>query len=425
MTRRVTIIGAGVTGLSSALALFEAGCEVRIIDPEPPGSGTSAANGGQLSWAFVAPLAEPGVLPKLPGWLAHADSPIRWIPRLDPALPAWGLAFLLACARHRAHDTTAALLELAALGKPQLDDWRTRLALDFDWRANGKLVVYRDAKALQGARKQVAFQRELGVVQEVLDRDALLAREPGLGPHRDSLAGAVWTPDEEVGDCAKFCRAVASHLENQGVSIEKRRIARLESHNGELTAWHYSDGERQPRAADEMLIVAAGLASRALLAPLGVRLPLYPLKGYSLTVDLDANERPFTTSVTDAERKIVYAGMGSESNSRLRIAGIADLDGWQATPRASRVALLKRQASEFLPDLAPRIQTADAWTGLRPATPNGRPRLGPTGIVGLWVNAGQGALGWTLAPGSALAIARALVKRDTQALSGFRLSATG
>nr|WP_297458304.1 FAD-dependent oxidoreductase [uncultured Halomonas sp.] len=429
MTRRVTIIGAGVTGLTSALALFEAGCEVRIIDPEPPGSGTSAANGGQLSWAFVAPLAEPGVLPKLPGWLAHADSPIRWIPRLDPALPAWGLAFLLACARHRAHDTTAALLELAALGKPQLDDWRTRLALDFDWRANGKLVVYRDAKALQGAKKQAAFQRELGVVQEVLDRDALLEREPGLEPHRDSLAGAVWTPDEEVGDCAKFCRGVASHLESQGVSIDKRRIARLEGDASQLTAWHFADGERQPRAANELLIVAAGLASRALLAPLGVRLPLYPLKGYSLTVNLDANERPFETSVTDAERKIVYAGMKGAtqdgSNNRLRIAGIADLDGWQANPRASRVALLKRQASEFLPELAPRIQAAEAWTGLRPATPNGRPRLGPTGIVGLWVNAGQGALGWTLAPGSALAIARALTRRDTQALDKFRLSATG
>lgn len=427
--RRVTIIGAGVTGLTSALALLEAGCRVRIIDPEPPGSGTSAANGGQLSWAFVAPLAEPGVLPKLPGWLTRADSPIRWVPSLDPALPAWGLAFLLACARHRAQDTTAALLELAALGKPQLDDWRTRLDLDFDWCANGKLVVYRDAKALHGAEKQVALQRELGVEQDVLDRNTLLEREPGLERHRDALAGAVWTPGEEVGDCAKFCHAVANHLESQGVNIERRRVTRLESDAGQLTAWHFSDGERQPRAANEMLIVAAGLASRALLAPLGVRLPLYPLKGYSLTVDLDADERLFNTSVTDAERKIVYARMEGategSANSRLRIAGIADLDGWQAQPRASRVELLKRQASEFLPDQVSRIQAANAWTGLRPATPDGRPRLGPTGIVGLWVNAGQGALGWTLAPGSALAIARALVKRDTQALAKFRLSDTG
>ncbi|HET8790957.1 MAG TPA: FAD-dependent oxidoreductase, partial [Modicisalibacter sp.] len=252
---------------------------------------------------------------------------------------------------------------------------------------------------------------------------------PGLARHRNALAGGVWTPGEEVGDCAKFCRGVASYLESQGVEIERRRITCLESHAGELSAWHFSDGERQPRAANEMLIVAAGLASRALLAPLGVRLPLYPLKGYSLTVDLDADERLFDTSVTDAVHKIVYARMGGAteggSNNRLRIAGIADLDGWQAQPRASRVELLKRQASEFLPDLASRIQAASAWTGLRPATPDGRPRLGPTGIVGLWVNAGQGALGWTLAPGSALAIARALTQRDAQALAKFRLSDTG
>lgn len=417
--KRVTVVGAGVTGLATALACFEAGHEVSVIDPAPPGSGTSAANGGQLSWAFVAPLAEPGVLPKLPGWLTHADSPIRWVPRLDPALPAWGLAFLRACTRRRVHDTTAALLELAAQGKPLLDDWRTRLALDFDWRANGKLVVYRDAGALDKAREQTAFQRELGVEQDILDRDALLEREPGLARQRDALAGAVWTPGEEVGDCAKFCRTVARHLEQQGVVIERRRVTRLERHADRLVAWHFADGERRSRAPDETLIVAAGLASRALLAPLGIRLPLYPLKGYSLTMDLDADERVFDASVTDAERKIVYARLGSGEDARLRIAGIADLDGWQARARASRVALLKRQASDFLPDQAERIAAADAWTGLRPATPDGRPRLGPSGIDGLWINAGQGALGWTLAPGSARALCRAF-EGDDAALAPFR-----
>lgn len=408
-TTAVTVIGAGVTGLCTALALHEAGLAVRVIDPEPPGSGTSAANGGQLSWAFVAPLAEPGVLSKLPGWLTHGDSPIRWVPRLDPALPAWGLAFLRACTQRRVHDTTAALLELAAQGKPLLDDWRTRLALDFDWRANGKQVVYRDAGALDKARRQAAFQRELGVEQEILDRGALLEREPGLERHRDALAGAVWTPGEEVGDCAKFCRAVASHLESQGVELIRRRIAGLEQCDGRLTAWHFTDGERYQRDPGETLFVAAGLASRTLLAPLGIRLPLYPLKGYSLTLALDAGERLFDASITDAERKIVYARLGEGASARLRIAGIADLDGWQARPRAARVDLLKRQASDFLPDQAQRIAAADAWTGLRPATPDGRPRLGPTAIDGLWLNTGHGALGWTLAPGSAARLAARLI----------------
>ncbi len=154
----------------------------------------------------------------------------------------------------------------------------------------------------------------------------------------------------------------------------------------------------------------------------GIRLPLYPLKGYSLTLPLGADDAAPQASVTDAAHKMVYARLGQGERQRLRIAGIADLDGWQARPRASRTELLKRRAREFLPSLAERIAAAEPWTGLRPTTPDGRPRLGPTGIEGLWVNAGQGALGWTLAPGSALAIRTALEGDDT-ALAPFRLHA--
>lgn len=415
----VTIIGAGVTGLTTALALHEAGYPVRVVDPAAPGSGTSAANGAQLSWAFVAPLAEPGVLPKLPGWLLKADSPIRWVPRPDPALPGWGLAFLRACTPRRAKATTAALLELAALGRPQLDDWRMRLELDFDWRANGKLLVYRDDEALADARRQVDFQRRLGVEQRLIERDALLEREPALAHLRDRLSGALWTPGEAVGDCRRFCEAVADHLADQGVAFVKRGVERLETRHGRLVAWHDALGERHGQAPGETLIVAAGLASRRLLAEVGIQIPLYPLKGYSLTLPLDADEAAPEASVTDGAHKMVYARLGQGERRRLRIAGIADLDGWQARPRASRTELLKRRACEFLPALADRIAAAEPWTGLRPATPDGRPRLGPTGIEGVWINAGQGALGWTLAPGSALAL-RAALDGDATAIAAFR-----
>jgi len=415
----VTVVGAGVTGLTTALALHEAGYPVRVVDPAAPGSGTSAANGAQLSWAFVAPLADPAVLPKLPGWLLKANSPIRWVPRPDPALPGWGLKFLRACTKRRARATTAALLELAALGRPQLDDWRTRLALDFDWRANGKLLLYRDAEALTKAGRQVDFQRRLGVEQRLIERDALLEREPTLNHLRDQLAGALWTPGEAAGDCRRFCEALAGHLADQGVTFVKRGIAHLETRHGRLIAWHDDQGERHAQAPSETLIVAAGLASRRLLAPAGIRLPLYPLKGYSLTLPLGADDAALEASVTDADHKMVYARLGQGERRRLRIAGIADLDGWQAQPRASRTDLLKRRACAFLPALAERIADAEPWTGLRPATPDGRPRLGPSGIDGLWVNAGQGALGWTLAPGSALALCAAL-DGDSTAIAPFR-----
>lgn len=416
MTQRITVVGAGIVGLTTALVLHEAGHEVRVVDPALPGSGTSAANGGQLSWAFVAPLAEPDVPTKLPGWLLRSDSPLRWIPSLDPALPAWGLAFLRACRRQQALATTRALLTLAERGRPLLDDWRQRLALDIDWRANGKLIVHRDAKTLYAAHRQVDFQRSQGVEQEILDRDALYARETVLARHGSALVGAVWTPGEEIGDCAACCRGIAEHLQERSVSFQRRRIERLETHAGRLVAWHFDDGEREARRPDEILLVAAGLSSRALLAPAGIHLPLYPLKGYSLTVDLAEDDPVFDASVTDASRKIVFARLGH----RLRIAGMADLDGWQPRPRASRVALLKRQAADFLPAMAERIHASDAWTGLRPATPDGKPRLGPTGVEGLWLNAGHGALGWTLSMGSAQAIRRAFEGDDT-ALVPFRL----
>ncbi|MEA3252011.1 MAG: D-amino acid dehydrogenase [Pseudomonadota bacterium] len=415
----VTVVGAGVTGLTTALALHEAGYPVRVVDPAAPGSGTSAANGAQLSWAFVAPLAEPGVLPKLPGWLLKADSPIRWVPRLDPALPGWGLQFLRACTPRRAKATTAALLELAALGRPQLDDWRMRLELDFDWRANGKLLLYRDAGALAKAGRQIDFQRRLGVEQRLIERDALLEREPALEHLRDQLAGALWTPGEAVGDCRRFCEAVAAHLADQGVAFVKRGVERLETRHGRLVAWHDDRSECHTHAPDETLIVAAGLASRRLLAEVGIQIPLYPLKGYSLTLPLDAGDAAPEASVTDGAHKMVYARLGQGEQRRLRIAGIADLDGWQAQPRASRIELLKRRAQDFLPALAGRIAAAEPWTGLRPATPDGRPRLGPTGVDGLWINAGQGALGWTLAPGSALAL-RAALDGDAIAIAAFR-----
>ncbi|WP_136067251.1 FAD-dependent oxidoreductase [Modicisalibacter radicis] len=415
----VTVVGAGVTGLTTALALHEAGYPVLIVDPAAPGSGTSAANGAQLSWAFVAPLADPAVLPKLPGWLLGSDSPIRWMPRPDPALPGWGLKFLRACTHRRVRATTAALLELAALGRPQLDDWRTRLGLDFDWRANGKLLVHRDAEALAKAGRQADFQRQRGIDQRLIERDALLEREPTLEHLRDQLAGALWTPGEALGDCRRFCEAVAGHLADQGVAFVKRRVERLETRHGRLIAWHDDRGERHAQDPGETLIVAAGLASRRLLATSGIRLPLYPLKGYSLTLPLGVEDPAPEASVTDVAYKVVYARLGQGERRRLRIAGIADLDGWQARPRDSRVALLKRRAREFLPALAERIDAAEAWTGLRPATPDGRPRLGPTGIEGLWVNAGQGALGWTLAPGSALAL-RAALDGDDTAIAPFR-----
>ncbi|HET7307679.1 MAG TPA: FAD-dependent oxidoreductase [Gammaproteobacteria bacterium] len=397
---RVQIIGAGIVGLSTALALAECGCGVEVLDPLPPGSGTSRANGGQLSYAYIAPLASPEILPKLPKWLLAGSSPTRVYDAFDPVLWRWGTKFLRACTRSKAHASVASLGPLGRSSQQILNRWRVDYKLDFDWRANGKLVFHRDPDDFHAARAQVAWQASLGIEQQILSPRETVDLEPALAHLEHQIRGAVWTPTEEVGDCYKLCQELARTLRQLGGEIRQTRVTGIRTSRRRLVALTTDDGDIDSSAA----VVAAGIASRNLLKPLGISLPLYPLKGYSLTYDdIDRSAVP-KASVTDYFRKTVCARIGN----RLRLAGIADMDGQNLTMRPSRMALLKEQAAALLPVVAARQPTVE-WVGLRPATPDGIPVIGSTRVDGLWVNAGQGALGFTLAPASAVEVAKKIV----------------
>lgn len=393
---RVCVIGAGVVGVTSAYFLARQGHEVVLVDSRArPATVSSYANGGQLSYSYVAPLAGPGVLSSVPGWLLRADSPLRFRPRLDPHQWLWSLQFALACRASVAQASTAQLQALSYLSRDVMHRLLEQEELDFGHVRNGKVIAYRSPELLEKARKLVDYQAALGAEQRVLDAAETLKLEPALAGLGHRLAGAVYTPSEEAGDCRQFTEALFRRLKElgnaecrmaspvRGLRREGRKIVAVETATGDIGA--------------DAVVLAAGMGSRALLKPLGQDVPLYPLKGYSLSVPLapDDDTAP-AISVTDYERRIVYARVGR----MLRIAAMVDIGSQDAEIDPARIALLKHQVHEAFPQLD--LGEAVAWAGLRPATPTGKPLIGASRVAdNLWLNTGQGALGFTLACGSA------------------------
>lgn len=403
---RICVLGAGVTGIATAYMLARDGHAVTVLDAEPgPGRSTSAANGGQLSYSYVAPFAAPGVARKVPGWLADPDGPMRLRPDFTWHQLRWLWSFWRACNAAQAARATAALLSLAYLSREHTREATLRESLDYAFSHSGKLVVFPDAAALDAARAQVALQARMGSRQEVLDRAECLAREPALANIAPRIAGGVWTESEDAGDCRMFCEALALALGASNFDVTFRfgtRVTQL------LTAGGRVVGAVTPAGVQEAdaFVLALGNGARALARPLGVDVPIHPLKGYSLTVPI-TGAAPHV-SVTDTAAKLVYARLGT----RLRIAGMADIVGSDARFDNRRLDTLLRLARAAFPD-ASDWRTLSPWSGLRPATPTGLPLLGRTRLwANLHLNLGQGALGFTLAMGSAVVVADGIAGRQ-------------
>ncbi|CRM97443.1 D-amino acid dehydrogenase small subunit [Pseudomonas sp. 22 E 5] len=392
----VCIIGGGVIGLASAYALVRAGHEVTVIDARQTlGSETSFANGGQLSYRYVAPLADAGVPLQAIGWLLRGDSPLKLRPRLDPQQWRWMAAFLGACRGSVNKRNAAHLLRLASLSQDTLQQWRDEDHLDgFDWRRNGKLVTFRNAGSFELARSKVADILQ----QQVLSGADCARLEPALAG--GGFVGGIYTPNEEVGDCHAFCQQLAARLEASGRCrfLLGRKVTGIRQAGGVVQAIELGD-EVMPV---EHLVLAAGYRS----AELGVPLPLYPLKGYSLSVPIGMQHQAPNVSITDYDRKIVYARIGEQ----LRVAAMVDIVGFDARLEPKRLALMKRQALETFP-LAGDYTHAVEWAGMRPATPTGVPLIGASTCRNLWLNLGHGALGFTLACGSGQLLAELISQR--------------
>jgi D-amino-acid dehydrogenase len=404
MHQHVVVVGGGVIGLTSAWALLEAGQRVTLVERAPAfAQGASRANGGQLSYRYVSPLADAGVPLKALAWLLDPDGPLRFRPEASLAQWSWLANFLMRCRAAVNREATERLLRLGALSQQVFRDWQQAAPMDaIALREPGKLVVYRDPQVFARVRDKLNGDG----LEQALDRSACLALEPALEGGGAELAGGIFTPGEAVADCHAYSLALAARVqahprfagqwqaEAQGWRIEAGRVCALRTDRGEL--------------GGDAFLIAAGLHSRELAQAAGIALPLYPLKGYSLTAPIGAQHRPPEISVTDFERKVLYARMGD----KLRVAAMVDLVGDDERLDAKRLATLHRQVRQLFPQAADYAH-AEPWAGLRPATPSGVPILGATPLQGLWLNVGHGALGFTFSCGSAQIVSQLISGRES------------
>ena len=422
---RIAILGAGVAGLTTAWYLARDGHEVEVIERNHGVAlETSFANGAQLSYSYVAPLAGPGVLPKVPPWLLRRDSPLRFYPAIDPHQWRWLMEFVLACNQSTSDLTTRRLLALSFYSRALMHEFVANEAIDFGYAKNGKLVVFSDAAGFDGARRLLDYQRSLGCEQVALDRAQCIALEPALGDpasalHR-RLVGGIHTPSEEVGDCYRFCAGLETRLRAMGVDFRlDTSITQLHARQGRIASIGTGQGDIECDAC----VLTLGAQSPFLVKPLGLRLPIYPLKGYSLT--LPAASAAPRISITDFKRKVVYAPLENHGAAQLRVAGMADIAGYSNRIDPARLDQLVTEAKLAFPaatDYRQDTQSMQPWAGLRPATPKGTPILGATPYANLFLNCGHGALGWTLALGSARIVADLISGiKPAIALDGFEL----
>ena len=391
---KVCVLGAGVAGMTSAYFLWRAGHDVTVVERNAGvGLETSYANGGQLSYSYVAPLAGPGVLPKVPPWLMKRDAPLRFSPRLDFFQWRFCVQFVLACTAAQSELTTSRLLRLSFYSRRLMHDMVEKEPLDFDYVRNGKLVFYSDEASFRGAVATMDYQRSLGCEQDALDRDGCVALEPALAHIAHEIAGGIYTPSEDAGDCYHFCTSLERVMRAGPNPVDfqlETQVTALLRNAGSITS---IETNRHPLQAD-CYVVTLGAQSVFLLRPIGIDAPIYPLKGYSLTLPIaDAGAAPFV-SITDHKRKVVYARLGEE----LRVAGMADITNYRADPDPARTEVLVRQVGQTFPGSAD-FAHMKTWCGLRPATPKGTPVLGRTRYSNLLLNIGHGALGFTLACG--------------------------
>ncbi len=391
---RVLVLGAGVVGVASAWYLRRHGHEVVVVDRQPaPAMETSFANGGQVSTSHAEPWANPAAPLKLLRWLGREDSPLLWRLRADAAQWAWGLRFLRECTPGRTRGNIVAILRLALYSRSLLKDLRPALGLEYDQEQRGILHFYTDKAGFEHAIPQAELMRRHGCDRVVKSAAECLAIEPALNHSTVPIVGGTYTADDESGDAYKFTHALAARAADSGVVFRfGASVEALAAEGGRVTGARLAGGENLTADA---YVVALGSYSPLLLRPLGVRIPVYPAKGYSITVPLgDDGDTAPSVSLTDDDRKIVFSRLGD----RLRVAGTAEFSGHDTTLNEVRCQALVERTRAIFPRLpAGRVEF---WAGLRPATPGNVPLIGVTGLSNLHLNTGHGTLGWTMACGT-------------------------
>ena len=391
---KVIVLGSGVIGTSVAYYLAKSGHEVEVIDRQAgPALETSFANAGEVSPGYSSPWAGPGVPMKAIKWMLMRHSPLVIWPVLDPNMWRWGLSMLANCTEKAYAINKSRMVPIAEYSRDCLKELRAETGIGYDDRAQGTLQLFRTQAQMDGIAKDVEVLKDYEVPFEVLDREGFVKVEPALKLTQEKFVGALRLPGDETGDCFKFTNRLAEMAEALGVKFRyNTSIDGIEVAGGKITGVRTSAGTL---TADHY-VIALGSFTPQLLKPIGIHIPVYPVKGYSITVPItDANYAPEST-IMDESHKVAVTRLGD----RIRVGGTAELAGFDMTLRESRRDTL----NHVLTDLFPKggdVSKATFWCGLRPMTPDGTPIVGPTPYPNMMLATGHGTLGWTMAAGTA------------------------
>ena len=395
---KVIVLGGGVIGVTTAYYLAKSGHEVTLIDRQPKAAQeTSFANAGEVSPGYSSPWAGPGVPVKAIKWLLMRHGPLVVWPKLDPAMWIWLMKLLRNCTSARYAVNKSRMIPIAEYSRDCLRALRADIGIQYDERSQGTLQLFRKQAQLDGTAGDIEVLKQYGVPYEVLDRAGCVAAEPALAGVKDKFVGGLRLPQDETGDCQMFTEALAAEAAKLGVNfLFNTAIKRLVAEGTRITGVDTSAG----LLTADSYVVALGSWSPYLLKPLGVAVPVYAVKGYSITVRIkDADAAPVST-VMDESYKVAITRLGT----RIRVGGTAEISGYSNRLDAARHATL----SHSLTDLFPRggdLGETNFWCGLRPMTPDGPPVIGPTRYANLHLNTGHGTLGWTMACGSGRVLA--------------------
>jgi len=395
----VAVLGAGVVGVASAWYLREAGYDVRVLDRQPAaGMETSYANGGQISVSHAEPWANPGAVAKILKWLGREDAPLLFRLRADPHQWLWGLRFLAECLPGRNHSNARQLLRLGLYSRAMLRELRASTGIEYDHLERGILQFYTSQAELAASARAAERMRAFGSDRTIKTPDECIAIEPALAAMRTRLAGGSYSASDETGDAHKFTQALAALCAGRGVRFDTgATIQRIVAEGDQVTEIEIA-GRGAVRA--DAYVLSLGSYSPMLARPVGISLAIYPAKGYSVTMPVQNPSAAWTVSLTDESHKLVLSRLGE----RLRIAGTAELAGYDTSINEKRCRAILDRTLELFPGAGDPAHV-QFWAGLRPATPSNIPYIGRTRLRNLFLNTGHGTLGWTHACGSGRALA--------------------
>lgn len=390
---KVLVIGAGVVGLTTAWYLMKHGHEVTVIERRSgPAMETSFGNAGGVCPGFAGPWAAPGMPFKALKWMFKENAPLKFRPRLDPRQWSWMIRFLANCTAPRFAENKARMQRMAHYSKACLVALREETGIAYDDAAKGVLQIFATQEEMAGGVRAAAVLERLGVSHRLVERDGIAEIEPALVAGGAPIAGGLHLPDDETGDCRLFCTRLAELLAERGCTFfYDTSVLRLVRSRGSIERVVTTEGEMQADA----YVVACGPFAPALLRTAGIPLPVYPVKGYSITCEITTAERAPRSSVMDEHSKVMITRLGN----RLRAAGMAEIVGFDSSLRRGAIAGIRNRVQALFPD-AGDYNGASVWCGFRPMTPDGPARVGSTRLDNLFLNAGHGSNGWTQACGS-------------------------